>query len=663
MRGEPRAGHVGKAVPGVQLRIADPNEHGIGEVLARGPNVMAGYTDPEATAATIDAEGWLHTGDLGKLDAKGRLSIAGRLKDVIVTSTGENVYPDDLEREIGAVEHISELTVVGIGSGSAEKVACLAVPAADAPGVKADRGARNERAMQSLRAALAKLPYGKQPAVVHLYDAPLPRTATRKVKRAEVKEILARMALATAPASGDGRTSAVRVAIGAIRGRSPADLAGAATLQDDLGFDSLALSELLVALEAKFGAIEPMALQACRTVADVEALVGAGRENGAGQRRAVIRDDEGERIVLPPVVQEAGKRFIGKLQDAFYGRLMNSRVYGRAFIPHNRNTIVVANHSSHLDMGFVRHALGSYGEDIVSLAAQDYFFDKRPLRRAFFENLTNLQALDRRSGLRASERQAAEILSQGKTMLIFPEGTRSPDGDVHDFKPLLGHLALTYAVDILPMFLEGTREAMPKGQKLPSSRDIIARIGPPLGVDDMRRLTRGMTPADAAREVSRLAQQAVVALRAGDILDLAALRRDGEGVPTIEEGASADDRALVAPSQRGLHRREHPLVTLFAELESKFKPGVVPKPLSFYFTLGGDPLAKWTVKVDALSCEIRPGKPEGSAADCVLKTSPEIFARIVREAYTPGVAEFLSGAVKSNDVELLLTFQKVFELG
>jgi long-chain acyl-CoA synthetase len=444
----------------------------------------------------------------------------------------------------------------------------------------------------------------------------------------------------------------VRVAIGAIRGRSPADLAGAATLQDDLGFDSLALSELLVALEAKFGSIEPTALQACRTVADVEALVGAGRDPSAVQKRAAIRDDEGESIVLPPVLQEAGKRFIGKLQDAFYGKVMSPRVYGRAFIPHNRNTIVVANHSSHLDMGFVRHALGSYGEDIVSLAAQDYFFDKRPLRRAFFENLTNLQALDRRSGLRASERQAAEILSQGKTMLIFPEGTRSPDGDIHDFKPLLGHLALTYAVDILPMFLEGTREAMPKGQKVPMSRDIVARIGPPLGVEDMRRLTRGMTPADAAREVSRLAQQAVMALRAGDILDLAGL---GLEKPTpSEEGAPPADR---------VPRREHPLVTLFAELESKFKPGVVPKPLSFYFTLGGDPLAKWTVKVDASSCEIRPGKPEGSAADCVLKTSPEIFARIVREAYTPGVAEFLSGAVKSNDVELLLTFQKVFELG
>src|SRR5208282_1455017 len=202
---------------------------------------------------------------------------------------------------------------------------------------------------------------------------------------------------------------------------------------------------------------------------------------------------------------------------------------------------------SHLDMGFVRHALGKYGEDIVSLAAQDYFFDKSPLQRAFFENLTNL---------RASERQAAEILAEGRTMLIFPEGTRSPDGDIHDFKPILGHLALTYGVDILPMYLEGTRDAMPKGQRLPKSRDIVARIGPPLAVDDLRRVTGSMTPADAAREVSRLAQRAVLALRAGDVPDLSRAE-------PFEGAADAKPPAV----------REHPLVTLFAELESKFKPG------------------------------------------------------------------------------------------
>jgi long-chain acyl-CoA synthetase len=517
---------------------------------------------------------------------------------------------------------------------------------------------RNERAREELRIAFAQLPYGKQPAIVHLYDAKLPRTATRKVKRPEVREIIERLIAATAKAPLDGQTNPVRVAISIVRHRPVETIASGATLLGDLSFDSLALSELLVALEARYGSIDPDALQACTTVAEVEALVGVTRESllpppvvSTAPRARIESGDDGERIVLPVPLQEAGKRFIGKLQDVFYGQLMSARVYGRAYIPQNRNTIVVANHASHLDMGFVRHALGPYGEDIVSLAAQDYFFEKSPIRRAFFENLTNLQAIDRTKGLRASERQAADILKQGKTMLIFPEGTRSPDGDVHEFKPLVGHLSLTYGVDILPVYVSGTREAMPKGARLPTKRDLTARIGLPLTVAEMKRLTQGMTPADAARESSRLAYEAILALRNGDVLDLKTLRPRG----------AKDAPALLA--EGAPKKKEHPLVSLFTELGTKFKPGSTVKPISFYFTLGGDPNAKWTVRVDAATCDIRPGKPEGDAADCVLKTTPEIFEKIVREAYIPGPAEFLSGAVKSNDIELLLTFQKVFELG
>ena len=229
-------------------------------------------------------------------------------------------------------------------------------------------------------------------------------------------------------------------------------------------------------------------------------------------------------------------------------------------------------------------------------------------------------------------------------MLVFPEGTRTEDGDVHEFKPLVGQLALTYGTDILPIYLGGTRDAMPKGARVPTRREIVARIGPPLCVADLRRLTDGMSRADAAREVARLAREAVVALRDGGVLDLSRTQKD-------------------APELRGESEREHPLVTLFGELESKFRPGNSAKAISWYFTLGGAPMDKWTVKVDGTKCEIKVGKPDGGAADCVLKTTPEIFSKIVREAYTPSPAEFLSGAIKSNDIELLQTFQKVFQLG
>jgi len=642
------AGQVGKPIPGVTIKIDSPDDNGVGEVLARGPNVMAGYTDAEATRMVKGADGWLHTGDLGKLDRDGRLVLVGRVKDVIVTATGENVYPDDVERMLGNVQYVSELAIVGVtGRSGGERVGCIAVPEEDE---NVDRATRIERAQSSLRAAISKLPYGRQPTIIHFYDAPLPKTATRKVKRNEARKLLERLIQATSrQEEGDAPTSAVRIAIAAVKGKKAADIHGEMTIGDDLGFDSLALTELLVALEAKYGTIEPKALQGCRTVADVENLVGTERASMRPQQLAKSRyaiegrttDTAGKKpLVLPEPVQEQGKRLIGKLQDMFYGDMMRSNIVGRAFIPHNRNTIVVANHVSHLDMGFVRHALGKYGEDITTLAAQDYFFEKNTLQRAFFENLTNLRAVDRKGGLRASERQAGEILSRGKTMLIFPEGTRSTDGELHEFKPLLGHLALTYAVDILPLYLSGTREAMPKGGKIPLSRELEARIGPPITVADMRRLTKGLSAGDASREIAKLAHRAVFALRQGTILDVSRLE-------SLEESGEP---------------KEHPLVTLFSELQTKFQKDAVDKPVSFYFTLGSDEKAKWTVVVSKDTCEVKLGKPAGGTADCVLKTSADIFTKIVRESYTPGPSEFLSGAIKSNDVGLLMTFQKVFAL-
>jgi long-chain acyl-CoA synthetase len=107
--------------------------------------------------------------------------------------------------------------------------------------------------------------------------------------------------------------------------------------------------------------------------------------------------------------------------------------------------------------------------------------------------------------------------------------------------------------------------------------------------------------------------------------------------------------------------KEHPLVLLFRELESKFVAGRVTQPVTYYFTLGAENEAKWTLEVSAEGCRATIGKTKAQA-DCVLKTTPEIFTKIVRDAYTPSPMEFMTGAVKSNDISLLQTFQKVFDL-
>jgi long-chain acyl-CoA synthetase len=100
------------------------------------------------------------------------------------------------------------------------------------------------------------------------------------------------------------------------------------------------------------------------------------------------------------------------------------------------------------------------------------------------------------------------------------------------------------------------------------------------------------------------------------------------------------------------------LSSVFSELEGRFVRGSVSSPLSYYFSLGSE---RWTVRVNRDSCWVQPGKAV-EVADCVLKTSPSMFRRIVRDAYSPSPSEFMSGQVKSNNIQLLMTFQKAFQL-
>ena len=157
--------------------------------------------------------------------------------------------------------------------------------------------------------------------------------------------------------------------------------------------------------------------------------------------------------------------WLGRAQLGFYDRVLKTRVSGRAYIPFNRNVIVAANHASHLDMGLVKYALGSYGKDIVSLAAQDYFFEGNRFRKAYFENFTNLVPMPRTGALRQALRTAGELLEQGKTVLLFPEGTRTTDGSIREFKPIVGHLALHYGVDVLPVYLGRHVRSATEGRK------------------------------------------------------------------------------------------------------------------------------------------------------------------------------------------------------
>jgi long-chain acyl-CoA synthetase len=492
------AGSVGRALPGIDVRIDRPDASGVGEVIAKGPNVMTGYFEnPEATAQTLQ-DGWLHTGDLGRIDDDGNLFIVGRKKEMILGASGENVYPDELEELYRDSKYIKELSVVGLpGEGGHETVAALIVP--DYEQGEGERRLSREVVREAVRDHVKKVgkgqPLYKRLKVVHLWDHDLPKTASRKVLRRDVVKELQRLERA---ARGGAEIKKLEAAAGAGAGDGASwlyDLLAevsqgkrsqitAETRLDQIGFDSLMFTELAVALEAAgVNLPDPQELLALETVAEVEQLIarlGArsrtekprrdrlAREKAAEDRKAA--DDD---IDVPRPLVALGRRALRGGMKALYHRVLETSVYGSSQVPPFGGYIVCANHASHLDTGLIKYALGEQGEALVALAARDYFFDD-PVRRMYFENFTNLVPMERHGSLRESLRLAGEVIRDGYILLIFPEGTRSDTGVMTDFKPSLGYLAMTNQCGILPMYLSGTHDAMPKGRYLPKRGERVA---------------------------------------------------------------------------------------------------------------------------------------------------------------------------------------------
>jgi len=568
------SGTVGKALPGIELKIAHPDADGIGEVLARGPNVMAGYFEDRDSTDAILADGWLHTGDLGRLDPEGRLFLVGRKKEVIIDGNGRNVYPDELEELYANHPHIKELSIVGLADEiGGEKVACLCAPDyKDRPREEVRREIEQHFQRKSV-----EMPFYRRVKVLRIWDGELPRTSTRKVKRNLVVEELRRLERiaasserakqAAVAASPGGVDEWLYPLIAEVLQRPRLEIRPEARLIADLGFDSLMLTELSVALEdagVSIPAVED--LTQLNTVADLRQLIASswrgesapgrssrghigparrGRAEPSKRREPKPTASQGEpatkEIAVPDAVASIGRSLLSFGQKVLYGGVFDVEVTGKSFIPQNRNFLVIANHTSHLDMGLIKVVLGEQGERLTALAARDYFFDT-PLKRAYFENFTNLIPMDRHGSLRESLRLAGEALNQGYHLLIFPEGTRSPTGQLLEFKPTIGYLALTYQVDLLPLYLTGTYEALPKGSIFPKGKNLRVQIGPPLMYSGLKARTKGMARSESYRQVTHLAEEAVKALRDGKIFTLeseekkSAERAQRHPVPLGEDG-------------------------------------------------------------------------------------------------------------------------------
>ncbi len=284
---------------------------------------------------------------------------------------------------------------------------------------------------------------------------------------------------------------------------------------DELDFDSLMYTELATAIESAGG--EAPIQDALKNLGDIHELADhlkrkppTAARKGAG-RPLEAKDKEEEAVAIPALIAEVGKKGLTSAQRWFYNDVLKPEIKGKANIPQHTHFIVVANHASHLDMGLAKIALGDQGKKLVALAAADYFFDNK-VKRAFFENFTNLVPMERKGSLRKSLNWSFHLLQQGYNLLIFPEGTRSRSGKVARFQRGVGHLALRAKVGVLPIYLS-THDALPPGSWYLKATDVAATIGPFLPYEMLEEMGKGFSSSESERMVIALMQRIVEGLR------------------------------------------------------------------------------------------------------------------------------------------------------
>jgi len=187
-------GSIGKAFPSLDVKIENPNEEGIGELLAKGPSIMKGYYHNEEATKEALEDGWLHTGDLAKIDKDGYIFISGRKKFVIVLKNGKNIYPEELETLVNKIEGIKESFVYGKPEDDGDYKICAKI-VYDKDTVQGiygtiDQEKLKELIWQEVKKVNKTMPAYKYIREITITDKDLIKTTTQKIKRFEEMKLV-----------------------------------------------------------------------------------------------------------------------------------------------------------------------------------------------------------------------------------------------------------------------------------------------------------------------------------------------------------------------------------------------------------------------------------------------------------------------------------------
>ena len=472
-----RLGSCGNPCLPDSVRIED------GEVLARGPHVFPGYwKNPAATAEAIQ-DGWLHTGDLGYLDSDNYLFITGRKKEIIVLPNGKKVNPAELEEKLASLSPAIKEVAVTLRD---DLLHALIVPV---PGLCDDVPAQQaEHFRWNLLEPYNRVaPPAKKITQLTIVAGDLPKTRLGKLKRHE----LGRLAVGTF--SGDSTPAPrpedlgpayvafdrfLRTELECLR------VAPAAHWEMDLALDSLARLSVLVFIEKTFGVKLPETVfQEFPTVLALARHADEQRlffREGAGSWDSLLKSRPEQPLELP---RSTGIHIFLK---NFFGLLLRLafrvRAEGREHLPAGP-CILVANHQSYIDGLFISMFLTN-----AVMHRTFYYAKRKHVRNGLFEWLgrhCNVIIVEVGRDVEISLQKMAQALREGGNLMIFPEGTRSADGTLGDFKSTFAAMALELDVPVIPVAISGAYRALPRGKRLPRFLTrVTVRFLPPMPAAD-----------------------------------------------------------------------------------------------------------------------------------------------------------------------------------
>jgi long-chain acyl-CoA synthetase len=479
-----RVGSVGTALPDCEVRVVDPDPGGVGEIAIRGPVIMKGYYRNAEATAEVMKEGWFYSGDLGMFDGDGNLFITGRRKEVIVLPNGKNIYPDEIEAHYQQCPFIKEIAVLGIttmdGHETSERLHAVVVPDFDVLKARKIANAR-EILRDEIGRWSSQLPKYKRLMSYQIQKEPLPRTTTRKIRRLELKKLIesgrqntpepAQAPRSDAPHDPEMRESAVgQEVLRCLREnyhRSPVALE--MNLELDLGFDSMERVELLASLEHSLNISLPEDFGAeILTVRDL--IAGIDLEARGGSGSTATTRQSWKNILSREALEKEGEwhvKFSGTALTLFkYLGLrvvyLLSRIFlrletrGLENLPGDGPFLICPNHLSYIDPFIVLCVVPYRTFKKVFFVGDSEYFKSRFMK--LLARLANIVPVDPDVHLLRAMKAGAFGLCRGRVLCIFPEGARSFDGELKEFKKGAAILAREIGVPVIPVALNGTYE-------------------------------------------------------------------------------------------------------------------------------------------------------------------------------------------------------------